>query len=324
VPLASLAGVRQRGDRGWGIRGLVALAPAGLPRVNEVHVDLRVLAVRVRGVARGEPDLRPRAGAARSRSDLNEVIKQGGRTMSGGGSTDARRPDRVRDRRGRRPGHRRGPADRSFAALSAVDLGFRTERLLVADTAVPSQPRHRAEACRFYRNLLPQLAAIPGVQSAAAVMGVPTVPNRTAATPSKGARPSSRWASALPQAIFTVATPGISRRSASRRQGRDFTETDNDALAARRRGQRALARASFPGEDASARASRSVTTAPASWQIVGIVAERAVADPALPPQPQLFMPFEQHPLGSTALTLVMRTGADPMRLSRRVVEKVRR
>ena len=55
---------------------------------------------------------------------------------------------------------------RSFAALSQVDMGFRTERLLVADTAVPvAQPRRGARGVRFYRNLLPQLASIPGVQS---------------------------------------------------------------------------------------------------------------------------------------------------------------
>ena len=58
-------------------------------------------------------------------------------------------------------------------------------------------------------------------------------------------------------------------------------------------------------------------------EIVGVVANVRAVDPALPPQPQLFMPFEQHPLGSTALTLVMRTGPDPLRLSPAVVEKVR-
>src|SRR6185503_9095498 len=58
---------------------------------------------------------------------------------------------------------------RSFAALSAVDLGFRTERLLVANRDAAR------EGVMFYKNLLPQLTSIPGVQSAAAVMGVPTV-----------------------------------------------------------------------------------------------------------------------------------------------------
>ena len=85
---------------------------------------------------------------------------------------------------------------RSFAALSQVNLGFRTERLLVADTAVPvANRRCRREGVQFYRALLPQLAAIPGVQSAAAVMGVPTVQRSNGGYAIEGGMSSSRWAS---------------------------------------------------------------------------------------------------------------------------------
>ena len=84
--LAALAGVASVLIAAWGIRGLVAIAPAGLPRINEVHVDLRVLLfASVASLAASLIfGLAPALHA--SRSDLNEVIKQGGRTMSGGGS----------------------------------------------------------------------------------------------------------------------------------------------------------------------------------------------------------------------------------------------
>ena len=84
VLLASLAGVASVVIAAWGIRGLVALAPAGLPRINEVHVDLRVLlfASAVSLAASLIFGLAPALHA--SRSDLNEIMKQGGRTMSGG------------------------------------------------------------------------------------------------------------------------------------------------------------------------------------------------------------------------------------------------
>ena len=71
-----------------------------------------------------------------SRSDLNDVIKQGGRTMSGGAQQpDARRVDRVRDRRGRRARDRRRPAD---------------SKLRRAEPGGPRLP-HRAAAGRRYR-----------------------------------------------------------------------------------------------------------------------------------------------------------------------------
>ena len=324
--LAALAGVASVLVAAWGIRGLVALAPAGLPRVDEIHVDLRVLlfasiasltASLIFGLA---PALHA------SRSDLNDVIKQAGRSMSGGAGGRTRAALIVFETAaavvlviGA------GLLIRSFAALSAVDLGFRTERLLVADTAVPVANRDAArEGVRFYKNLLPQLASIPGVQSAAAVMGVPTVVRSNGGYAIEGGRSFEQMGVRSPQAIFTVITPRyFATLGVPIVKGRDFAETDNDATPLVAIVNEALARAAFPGEDAIGRRIRSGYDGTGFMEIVGIAANVRAVDPALPPQPQLFMPFEQHPLGSTALTLVMRTGPDPLRLSPAVVAKVR-
>jgi len=214
---------------------------------------------------------------------------------------------------------------RSFAALSAVDLGFRTERLLVADTAVPVANRDAArEGVMFYKNLLPQLTSIPGVQSAAAVMGVPTVVRSNGGYAIEGGLSFEQMGVRSPQATFTVITPKyFATLGVPIVKGRDFTETDNDTTPLVAIINEALARAAFPGADAIGRRIRSGYDGTGFMEIVGVAANVRAVDPALPPQPQLFMPFEQHPLGSTALTLVMRTGPDPLRLSPAVVEKVR-
>ena len=326
VLLASLAGVASVLFATWGIRGLVALAPAGLPRVNEVHVDLRVMvfAFAVSLAASVIFGLAPALYA--SRSDLNDAIKQGGRTMSGGGGSRMRAALIVFETAaavvlviGA------GLLIRSFAALSQVDLGFRTERLLVADTAVPVANRDPAgEGVRFYRNLLPQLAAIPGVQSAAAVMGVPTVVRSNGGYAIEGGMTFEQMGVRSPQAIFTVNTPGyFATLGIPILKGRDFADTDNENAPLVAVVNDALARASFPGQDAIGHRIRSGYDGTGFMAIVGVVADVRSADPALPPQPQLFMPFQQHPLGSTSLTLVMRTAADPLRLSQAVVETVR-
>jgi len=326
VLLASLAGVASVVIAAWGIRGLVALAPAGLPRINEVHVDLRVLlfASAVSLAASLIFGLAPALHA--SRSDLNEVMKQGGRTMSGGGSHRMRAALIVFETAaavvlviGA------GLLIRSFAALSQVDLGFRTERLLVADTAVPTASRDvAAVGVQFYRSLLPQLAAIPGVESAAAVMGVPTNVRSDGGYAIEGGPTFEQMGVRSPQAILTVATPGyFATLGVPVIKGRDFTEADIDSAPLVAVVNEALARASFPAGDAIGHRIRCGFDRPEFMEIVGIVANVRSADPALPPRPQLFMPFEQHPLGSTALTLVLRTASDPLRFSRPVAEKVR-
>ena len=326
VLLASLAGVASVVIAAWGIRGLVALAPAGLPRINEVHVDLRVLlfASAVSLAASLIFGLAPALHA--SRSDLNEVMKQGGRTMSGGGSHRMRAALIVFETAaavvlviGA------GLLIRSFAALSQVDLGFRTDRLLVADTAVPTASRDvAAVGVQFYRNLLPQLAAIPGVESAAAVMGVPTNVRSDGGYAIEGGPTFEQMGVRSPQAILTVATPGyFATLGVPVIKGRDFTEADIDSAPLVAVVNEALARASFPAGDAIGHRIRCGFDRPEFMEIVGIVANVRSADPALPPRPQLFMPFEQHPLGSTALTLVLRTASDPLQFSRPVAEKVR-
>ena len=61
---ALVAGVMGVLIAAWGIRGLVAIAPAGLPRLNEVAVDGRVLLFASVDLAGDQPDLRARAGVS--------------------------------------------------------------------------------------------------------------------------------------------------------------------------------------------------------------------------------------------------------------------
>ena len=63
---------------------------------------------------------------------------------------------------------------RSFVSLLRTDLGFRTDHLLSFRIAPPSS-RYSTDVARlqFWNTLLPKLAALPGVVSAAAADGVP-------------------------------------------------------------------------------------------------------------------------------------------------------
>jgi len=325
--LAALAGLASVLIAAWGIRGLVALAPAGLPRVADVHIDPRVLLF-ASAVSLGASLVFGLAPALQaSRGDLNEVIKQGGRTMTGGASGRLRSALIVFETSaavvlviGA------GLLIRSFAALSEVDMGFHTERLLVADTAVPVAGAAAApQAVRFYHSLLPTLAALPGVQAVSAVMGVPTRTRSNGGYWIEGGPTFEQMGMRSPQAIFTVAAPGyFATLGVPILKGRDLTDADTDNAPLVVVINEALVRQSFPNGDAIGHRIKSGYDLTDFMTIVGVVADMRSSDPAQPPKPQLFMPYQQHPQGSTALSLVLRTASpDPLALAQTVAQRVR-
>src|SRR5258705_9650343 len=46
--------------------------------------------------------------------------------------------------------------------------------------------------------------------------------------------------------------------------------------------------------------------------IVGVVGDVRWSDPSRPPGPELYMPFEQHPMTASSLAIIARTPGDPM------------
>ncbi len=160
----------------WGTDLLVALAPPGTPRIDEVAVDGRVLAVTaaVTLLAGALFGLVPAIRAARA--DAASTLREGGR---GGGE-------------GRRAGRTRavlvvgqvalalvllvgaGLLVRSFNNLRTHDLGFDPDHVLTMQVNLPGDRYGTGDALRaFYATLHDQLAAIPGVQSVAFTSTVP-------------------------------------------------------------------------------------------------------------------------------------------------------
>src|SRR5215470_4454883 len=144
-----------------------------------------------------------------SRLDLNEVMKQGGRTGAGVGRRGVRRALVIVEfalaltllAGG-------GLALHSFWNLTRVDLGVRTERVLTFFLPVPqSRFTEPARIAPYYRQLLERIEAVPGVEQAALTSGVPT---RGAGFGRSftivGAPPVDR--AARPGAGFQMVTPG--------------------------------------------------------------------------------------------------------------------
>jgi putative ABC transport system permease protein len=307
---------------------LVALAPADLPRLDEVTIDSTVLgfALLISIVASLIFGAAPALQV--SRVQLMEGLRQAGKGSASGGRTGwARHAFMIAEVAlavvlvvGA------GLLARSLVALASVDMGFSPERLLALHTAVPIAGRDdAARGTAFYRDLLPELRALPGVAALGGAMGVPTRPRSNGGYWIEGGPGFEQLGLARsPQAIFNVVTPDYFRAMRiPLRAGRDFTESDRADAPMVAIVSEALAKASFEGVDPIGRRIRCGLDSPEFMTIVGVVADVRTSGPSRPAQAELYMPYQQHPTYGSALTLVARTDAlDPMVLADTMRRKI--
>jgi predicted permease len=304
-----------------GMLGLIALAPETLPRLDEIRVDLVALAFAV-GLALIASCLFGLAPALQSsRVHLADGLRQGGKGSSigarGGWARSAFVIAEIALAVVLVVGA--GLLSRSLAAIAAVDLGFSPERLLVLRTAVPVRSIEDARrATAFYRDLLPEVRAFPGVNAAAATTTLPTQVGSNGGYWLEGGQTFQQLGIARsPQAIFTVVTPDYFRTmGVPIRRGRDFRDGDTFEAPKVAIINEALARASFGDADPIGRRIQCGLDTLDFMTIVGVAADVRSWGPQRPAQAEIFMPYEQHPGPATALNIVVRTDlADPLVLS---------
>ena len=301
----------------WGVTALVAAAPADLPRVDEVGVDVTALAFAL-GISLAASVIFGLAPALQvSRVQLVEGLRQGGK----GSSSGARR------------GWTRhafvvaevalavvlvvgaGLLGRSLIALAEVDLGFRVDRLVVVRTSVPVAGRDDApRATAFYRGLLPEIRSTPGVVAAAGVFSLPTAVRSDGGYWIEGGPGPQETGVRAPQAIFNVVTPDYFRTMRIPIvRGRDFTDADVFDAPFVAVVNEAFVRATFPDREAIGHRIMWGLDTPAYMRIVGVVGDVRTRGPARPVQPEIYAAADQHPGPATALTIVARTDAmDPL------------
>ncbi len=263
-----------------------------------------------------------------SRLDLNEVMKQGGR--SGAGRRGLRRALVVVEfalaltllAGG-------GLALRSFWNLTRVDLGVRTERVLTFFLPTPqSRFSEPGQVAPYYRQLLQRIEAVPGIESAAVTTGMPT---RGAgfgmAFTIVGAPPVDP--AARPGAGFQMVTPGYFETFGIRVvKGRHFTEQDTAGGARVAMVNENFANRYFPNVDPLTQriAVDELTPGslkigpPVEWQIVGVFHNVRNGERLREDYPEIYVPFWQSswPQASVAV----RTAGDPAGMTRSIAAAV--
>ena len=158
-----------------GLKAFIALAPAGMPRLNEVSIDGFVLGLSagltvLTGLLFG---LVPALQLART--DHSPTLKDGGRGASGASGHALRRGLVVAEMAialmllvgG-------GLLMRSFAGMQRADLGFNPDGITAAFVQVPANRYPTpAESIAFADRLLERVRAVPGVTRAASTSILP-------------------------------------------------------------------------------------------------------------------------------------------------------
>ena len=312
----------------WGIRALITLAPVGLPRLTEIGIDAQVLMFALVASVGSSLLFGATPAIQASRVDLNAALRQGGRgALAGGGARLRNVLVVVEIALAVALVTGAGLLIRSFIALANVDLGYSTERVLIAETSVPARDLESAKrATAFYASVRPALAAVPGVMSVAGIRGLPSTSfHSNGGYWIEGGPGPEQQGIRSPQAVFTVVTPDYFKTmSIPLRQGRDFSERDQFEAPFVAIVNEALARQAFPGKDPVGQRIQCGLDTLSFMTIVGVAGNVRAYDPSRPPQPELYMPFEQHPFYATALTLVARTAADPATVAQSFGDVIRR
>jgi predicted permease len=325
VVLATISGVAGFILAVWGSDALVALAPANVPRLNETHTDLWVLAFTL-AISIVSSILFGLAPALHSsRVDLNDALKQGGGRNVAGGSGGRTRSALVVAEIALSVMLLAGAGllIRSFQSLMNVDNGYRPEKLLVARTSYPSSSEEaRKRAMVFYQNVLEEVRRIPGVTAAGATMAAP------GRVRSNGGyyidHLPTEFSVNSPQAVFSVVAPGtFNTLGIALKSGRDFNSSDQFDSPFVAVINESLAKKSFPNQDPIGRVIFCGLDVPNPMKIIGVVGDVRQWGPATPPWAEIYMPYLQHPGPATAMEILARTSSDPLALSEVIRRKIR-
>ena len=296
----------------WSLQWLIRVSPGGLPGLDHVSLDGRVLLFTivlslVTGVLCG---LAPAFNASVStvNADLGDTAR---------GASDSRRTTRTRDVLvaveiavalvllvGA------GLLLRSFHSLSRVDTGIRTANLLTFDMVLTGErAQYQRLQTAFYDQVLREIAALPGVESAGAAVTLPIGGDDFAAGVSIEGRPQPRPGEE-PRAGFQVVTPGYFKTMGIRLvAGRDFSFSDIQTAPRVVAVNEAFARQHWPGQDPIGRHMQ-IGGGDGWMTVVGLVSDIRHLGPATPPRPEFYQPHTQRSFPFMAF--VVRTQGAPL------------
>jgi putative ABC transport system permease protein len=303
----------------WGVELLISLAPASIPRLDDVRVDrvvlgftaaLAMLTGAVFGIV---PALHS------TRHALAGSLKDGGR-----GAVTSRARARMRGLlvvgemavaivllAGA------GLLIRSFVRLAAVDPGFKPDRVLAFDLALPhGSYAEDARQVAFFKTLLANLQSTAGVSAAGATLALPLSGTNIIFSFSVTGRPPVPVAQ-QPTIQVRIASADYFRAvGIPLDRGRFFNDGDRAGSTPVALISESAVREHFPGEDPLGKQivlGWRRESGLVSGEVVGVVADVKEAGLAEPDAPQIYLLHEQWPL--PFMTVVLKTNVSPLSIA---------
>jgi len=314
----------------WTLDLLLRFAPAGIPRLDRVHMDGGVVAFTFL-IAIGAGVMFGLAPAFQIRAHrLQDALLASGRGLVSAAHQRGRQALTV--------------AQialslmllvaatlliQSFARMQRVDVGFRASSVLTVERIELPRSRASAEAsAAFFDGFVTRLREVPGVESAAVTLGLPLDPRArffvdestfsiagdVPVPPAQ--RPAAPIHVVSPEYFATIGVP--------LRQGRAFTERDRAASPGVVIINEAMADRYWPNQNPiGRRITHDLVIVPGqstTREIVGVVGDVRHFGLEQRPEPQMFVPHAQMPWPSMAV--VIRTPLDAAHISAAVRQAV--
>lgn len=308
------------------VRGFIALAPAGTPRLDEIHVSGQVVtgAIAITTLTTLLFALVP--ALMSSRIEMQGALRAGARES--GGSRRSRLATNALV-----VGQMTlalvvlsaaGLLTRSLIELERVNVAFDPARLVVAELALPRV--YMGDAVRqsaLLEQLVPRVEALPGVHSVAPVLTPPlaAVGGIFGRLPAEGQ--SADDIARNPAVTYELATPAyFSTFGIQLRQGRFFTDADGERTLPVAIVSEALARRYWPGANPIGK--RLVRGKDEFLTVVGVVQDTHYRD-LRNPRPSIYIPLRQSLFSVVPTTLVIATDAGAVTVAaelRRIIAEV--
>jgi len=318
--LASIGGLLGLGLAAWGVGVLRLLAPAELPRIDEIAINGPV-AVFNMAVTLAAGLLCGMLPAIQSgRRNLTTALVEQAYASAGRARLRVRHLLVIAQTAlGVVVLVCAGLLLRSFVHLTEVPVGFGSEGVLTLRVALPNaRYRTGVEREAFYRRLADKLEVLPGATSAGAISFLPlTMSGRTTGVSVEGETPQTPGQ--IRFVDFRSVSPGyFTSMSIPLLAGRNVAWSDTAATPLSIVISETMARTFWPGQNAiGKRIKLGRLTQDLPWiSVVGIVGDVRQLELTRVPRPAMYLPaLQDMGTGDTLRDWVVRTSGDPLSLA---------
>jgi putative ABC transport system permease protein len=321
ILIATLGGAAGLLLGAWALKAIVLFSPDDIPRLSEVALDGRVVAVMISvttlaGIVFG---LVPALQA--SQLDPHNALKSGGRGAGGAFAKHRLRQGLViaEVALATMLAISAGLLMKSFGRLVNFDHGFRAENVLVVPITLRGQINPQFAA--FYERVLEQAHALPQVESASLALATPMEELGAFRRPFQIEGQPAPPEKELPQiGLRPITADYFETVSIPLLSGRTFNERDRAGAQVVAVVNQTFVQTYFPQGKPVGRRLQSEALKGQSILIVGVVAD-TLPEAGAASRPALYVPFSQFPV--PGMSLLLRTAGNPLSLVPTIRERIR-